>query len=87
MAIFQNLTEEGEKKEEKKAREKESRWGAEGGGEQGTTIGQFQDCVKKNEKKSDTILTDAASGAGDFYSRKQIQTVIKPRFHRLLCWF
>ena len=43
---------------------------------------------KKKKKKGHTTLTaDAASEAGDFYSRKQIQTVVKPRFHRLLLWF
>ena len=32
-------------------------------------------------------MADAATGVEDFYSLKQIQTVIRPRFYPLLCQF
>ena len=33
------------------------------------------------------MIADAATGVEDFYSLKQIQTVIRPRFYPLLCQF
>ena len=32
-----------------------------------------------------TFVADAATGVEDFYTLKQIQTVINPRFYPLLC--
>ena len=34
-----------------------------------------------------TLIADAATGVEDFYSLKQIQTVIRPRSYPLLCQF
>ena len=34
-----------------------------------------------------TLIADAATGAGDVYSLKQIQTVIRPRSYPLFCQF
>ena len=35
----------------------------------------------------DTLIADAATGVEDFYSLKQLQTVIRPRSYPLLCQF
>ena len=33
------------------------------------------------------LIADAATGVEDFYSVKELQIVMKPRFHPLLCQF
>ena len=38
-------------------------------------------------QRDTTLIANAATGVEDFYSLKQIQTVIRPRSYPLLCQF